>query len=213
MGTETSDFIHRYLGPTSGNPAVKKTTLLVLHGTGGDENDMIPLAQALLPGAGIISPRGNVLENGAPRFFRRLAAGVLDQDDLAFRTGELASFVESAIDGYRLTGNQIIAVGFSNGANIAVSMLFRNPGLLRGAILLSPLLPFEPEVLPDLAGTSVFIGAGRLDPLVYSGQIERLAELMTSAGADVQLHWENAGHTITQDELVAAQSWLGEVIQ
>lgn len=201
-------FAHRYLPPTSGGELAGGTTLLLLHGTGGDENDLIPLGRTLLPGAGILSPRGRVLEHGAPRFFRRLAEGVLDQEDLASRTEELANFVEAARRTYELESDGVIAVGFSNGANIAASILLRRPGVLRRAVLLSPMLPFEPDVLPDLAGTSVFIGAGRADPIVPAAQAERLAQLLRDAGADVTLHWQPGGHSVSKDEVDAARKWI-----
>src|SRR5256885_5355715 len=180
-------FIHRYVPPAAGAELASSTTLLLLHGTGGDEEDLIPLGRALLPGAGLLSPRGNVLERGAPRFFRRLAEGVFDQEDLARRTEELARFIEAAARTYELDRAGMVAVGFSNGANIAASLLLRRPGLLRGAVLLSPMVPFEPDSLPDLANISIFIGAGRADPIVPAVQTERLSDLLRRAGADLTL--------------------------
>ena len=205
-------FVHRYVPPEAGSELAGGTTLLLLHGTGGDENDLLPLGRNLLPGAGLLSPRGKVLERGAPRFFRRLAEGVFDQEDLARRTEELAGFVEAATATYGLERDGIVAVGFSNGANIAGSLLFRRPGLLRGAVLLSPMVPYEPEELPNLEGTSVFIGAGRSDPIAPAAQVERLASMLRDAGADVVVHWQNAGHTVTKDELDAAQRWMARRI-
>ncbi len=204
MSVDWTDFTHRYLPPADG---AASPTVLVLHGTGGDENDLIPLGQGLVPGAGILSPRGKILERGAPRFFRRLAQGVLDQEDLRLRTGELANFVAAAAERYGFDAGRVVAAGFSNGANIATSMLFRHPGALRAAVLLSPMLPYEPESLPDLQATSVFVGAGRTDPIVPAEQVERLAELLSEAGAAVELHWEEAGHTIAEAELEAARRW------
>ncbi|HET6579675.1 MAG TPA: VOC family protein [Gemmatimonadales bacterium] len=201
-------FVHRYLPPTTGVEGAASITLLLLHGTGGDEDDLVPLGRALLPGAGLLSPRGKVLERGAPRFFRRLAEGVFDQEDLARRTEELGDFVEGAAATYGLDRDGIVAVGFSNGANIAASLLLRRPGLLRGAVLLSPMVPFEPAVLPGLAGTAVFIGAGRSDPIAPAGQAERLAELFRGSGAEVTLHWEPGGHAVTPAEVEAARAWL-----
>ncbi|HEV2527058.1 MAG TPA: VOC family protein [Thermomicrobiales bacterium] len=183
-------------------------TLLLLHGTGGDENSLLSLGQALAPGAAIISPRGNVSENGAPRFFRRLAEGVLDQEDLAARTTELADWIPVVAAEHGVDPETIVAVGFSNGANIAASVLFRRPGVLRAAILLSPMLPFEPESLPDLSGTGVFIGAGRQDPLVPVSQVERLEALYREARADVTLHWDPGGHQVTMPEVEAARRFL-----
>jgi glyoxalase family protein len=205
-------FVHRYIPPSVSGELAGSTTLLLLHGTGGDESDLLPLGRALLPGAGMLSPRGKVLEQGAPRFFRRLAEGVFDQEDLVRRTGELGEFVTSAIRTYGLEPDGIVAVGFSNGANIAASLLLRRPGLLRGAVLLSPMVPFEPVPLPDLAGTSVFIGAGRSDQMVPQAQTERLAELLHRAGADVTVHWEPGGHGVTKGEVDAAAHWIAHCL-
>ena len=208
VSADALGFVHRYLAPTAGAELAGSTTLLLLHGTGGDEEDLIPLGRALLPGAGVLSPRGKALERGTPRFFRRLAEGVFDQEDLARRTDELAAFIQGASKTYKLDRDGIVAVGFSNGANIAASLLLRRPGLLRGAVLLSPMVPFEPDALPDLAGTSVFIGAGRTDPMVPVAQAERLAELLRRAGASVTVHWEPGGHAVTKGEIDAAQQWV-----
>ena len=156
----------------------------------------------------MLSPRGKVLERGAPRFFRRIAEGVFDQEDLARRTEELAQFIEAATRTYKLDRDGIVAVGFSNGANIAASLLLRRPGLLRAAVLLSPMVPFEPAAPPNLTGTSVFIGAGRADPIVPAALAERLAELLRQAGATVTLHWEPGGHTVSEGEVDAARQWI-----
>ena len=204
-------FIHRYVPPVAGE-LTGSTTLLLLHGTGGDEEDLLPLGRTLLPGAGMLSPRGKVLERGAPRFFRRLAEGVFDQEDLAQRTDELGDFVAAAAKTYELEADGMVAVGFSNGANIAASLLLRRPGVLRGAVLLSPMVPFELDQLPDLRGTSIFIGAGRNDPIAPAAQAERLAEMFRRAGADVTLHWDSGGHGITKGELDAARVWIGKCL-
>jgi predicted esterase len=203
-------FVHRYMPPSAGAEHAGSTTLLLLHGTGGDEDDLIPLGRALLPGAGLLSPRGKVTERGMPRFFRRIAEGVFDQEDLARRTDELAAFVEAASATYNLRRDGIVAVGFSNGANIAASLLLRRPGLLRGAVLLSPMVPFEPSAPPDLAGTSVFIGAGHADTMVPQSQVERLAEILREAGAEVTLHWEPGGHEVSRGTVNAAQEWIAQ---
>jgi glyoxalase family protein len=205
-------FVHRYIPPTAGAELAGSTTLLLLHGTGGDEEDLLPLGRALLQGAGMLSPRGKVLEGGAPRFFRRLREGVFDQEDLARRTEELADFVEAAVKTYGLDPNGVVAVGFSNGANIAASMLLRRPGLLRGAVLLSPMVPFEPASAPDLTGTAVFIGAGRADLIAPPIQSERLAELLLQAGAKVTVHWESGGHALTDGEVRAAREWIARLV-
>ena len=202
------EFVHRYLPATTHAERAARTTLLLLHGTGGDEDDLIPLGRSLLPGAGILSPRGRVMEGGAPRFFRRIAPGVFDLDDLARQTDALASFVDGAATTYNLDRDHIIAVGFSNGANIAASLLLRRGAHLRGAVLLSPMLPFEPPTLPDLAGVSVFIGAGERDPMASREIVERLETVLRDAGATVTMHWTPGGHAITKEELEAAQEWL-----
>ena len=208
VGGDALGFVHRYLPPAAGSESAGSTTLLMLHGTGGDEEDLIPLGRALLPGAGLLSPRGKVLERGAPRFFRRLAEGVFDQEDLALRTEELARFVEAAATTYGLDRDRIVAAGFSNGANIAASLLLRRPTLLRGAVLLSPMMPFEPEPLPDLSGRAVYIGAGRTDSISPVAQAERLADVLRHSGADVTLHWHPGGHTVTPGEMDAARRWI-----
>lgn len=202
-------FAHRYVPSRTADPTTG-TTLLLLHGTGGDENTLVPLGEALLPGAALLSPRGKVSENGAPRFFRRIREGVFDLEDLAVRTDELAEFVQAAASVYEFDLDRVVAVGFSNGANIAGSLLLRRPGLVKRAILLSPMVPFEPDQTPNLRGTSVFIGAGRADQMVPTEQTERLGTLLREAGADVTLHWEETGHTISPGEFKAAQRWLLE---
>src|SRR5262249_7162147 len=159
--------------------------LLLLHGTGGDENDLLPLGQVLAPGAALLSPRGKVLENGMPRFFRRLAMGVFDEQDLRFRSRELAEFVQTASDQYGFDSQKVIGVGYSNGANIAASLLLLHPGVLRAAALFSPMVPLEPERLPNLTGVAVFVAAGRSDPIVPPENTRRLQSLLTEAGAAV----------------------------
>lgn len=201
-------FVHRYLPAPAGAERAGSTTLLMLHGTGGDESDLVPTGQALLPGAGILSPRGKVLEGTAPRFFRRLREGVFDQEDLKLRTAELATFIHGAAETYGLDRTGIVAVGFSNGANIAASLLLRGPKILRWAVLLSPMVPFEPIGPVDASGVSVFIGAGRSDPLAPAENVERLAELLRGGGADVTVHWEPGGHAIANSEVDAARQWI-----
>lgn len=200
-------FVHRFVPAESGS----RVTLLVLHGTGGDENDLLPLARELLPGAAALSPRGKVLERGMPRFFRRLAEGVFDLEDLAVRTDELATFVDDAAKHYGFDRSQVIALGFSNGANIAASMLLKLGPVLRGALLLSPMLPFEPSAPVDLSAVSAFVGAGQADTMIPPDQARRLIEVLRAAGADVTEHWHPSGHTITHEELRAARAWLRSV--
>ena len=198
-------FIHRVVRAEGG----ERTTLLLLHGTGGDESDLLPLGRMLLPGASLLSPRGRVLEHGMPRFFRRLAEGVFDVPDLIARTHELAGFVEAAATEYGLDRERIVAVGFSNGANIAASLLLLHPGLLRGAALFRPMVPLEPEHVPELQGTSVLVAGGRADPIVPQEQTDRLAELLRDAGAEVTVEWQPGGHGLTQGDVDTAQRWIG----
>jgi phospholipase/carboxylesterase len=201
-------FVHRF------DPAKElgAPTLLLLHGTGGDENDLLPLGRMLDERAALLSPRGKVLENGMPRFFRRLSMGVFDEEDLVNRTHELASFVEEAASEYGLDPQRLFAVGFSNGANIAASLLLLHPGLLAGAVLLRAMTPFELETLPDLSDTPVYLAAGRSDQMIPPESTERLAELLREAGAKVTLDWQPGGHGIGRAEVEAARDWLAGVI-
>ncbi len=196
--------VHRYVPPTGG----ERRTLLLLHGTGGNEDDLIPLGGMLLPGAGLLSPRGTVLEHGVPRFFRRLAEGVFDEADLRARTAQLADFVDWAADRYRFDADRLIAAGFSNGANIAASLLLLSPAALAGAILFRAMVPLVPGQAAALQGVPVFIGAGRTDPLVPSAEAERLAGMLRAAGARVTLNWEGGGHQLTPGDVTAARAWL-----
>jgi predicted esterase len=183
--------------------------LLLLHGTGGDEHDLLPLGRALAPGAALLSPRGKVLENGMPRFFRRLAEGVFDLRDLEVRTHELADFVRAAREAHGLGDLRPIAVGFSNGANIAAALLLLRPDVLGGAVLFRAMVPIEPATQPDLRAVRVFLGAGRRDGIASPAQIERLAAMLKSAGASVDVHWVDAGHGLTAEDVAAAKTWLG----
>jgi len=198
-----SGFIHRFVPSKSDSPI----TLLLLHGTGGNENDLLGLGSELLPNAALLSPRGKVLENGMPRFFRRLAEGVFDLNDLANRTEELARFVEktSAKRGF---GKNVIAVGYSNGANIAASLLLLRPGLLAGAVLFRPMVPFTMQVVPDLSDVHILIEAGTGDIIVPKDQPEALAEIFRRGKAEVTLEWHAAGHQLTEADIGAAQRWL-----
>jgi phospholipase/carboxylesterase len=195
-------FAHRFVPATQ--PARKP--LLLLHGTGGDENDLVPLGERLAPGAALLSPRGQVLENGMPRFFRRLAEGVFDLDDLRQRTEQLAQFIDAARAAYRI--EKPVAVGFSNGANIAASLLLMRPESLAGAVLMRATTPFVPENLPRLAGVPVLILSGAMDPLVSAEQCDRLAQLLESADADVEYQVIPAGHNLAAQDLALAAAWL-----
>ncbi|MCI3923924.1 alpha/beta hydrolase [Paenibacillus sp. TRM 82003] len=181
--------------------------LLLLHGTGGNEESLLDLAAHIDPAAAIISVRGNVLENGMPRFFRRLAEGVFDEADLVFRTQELHNFLHDASAQYGFARERVVAVGYSNGANIAGSLLFHHERAMRGAVLFHPMVPRRGVPLPDLSGLPVFIGAGTNDPLIPKRETEDLSELLIGAGADVKLHWESYGHQLTMPEVEAAAAW------
>lgn len=200
----TLGFIHRYIPPTS----EEAPTLLLLHGTGGDENDLLELGRLLAPGAGLLSPRGKVLEHGMPRFFRRLAEGVFDLDDLRARTHELADFVAQAAATYDFDPTRVVAVGFSNGANIAASLLLLHPDTLAGGALLHAMVPLEPASPPDLRGKGVFLGAGQRDPLISPQETLRLASMLRGYGAAVQESWQPGGHSLTQAEVAAAREWM-----
>jgi phospholipase/carboxylesterase len=196
------DFIHRFVPATEPD----RPPLLLLHGTGGDENDLVPLGQSVAPGSALLSPRGKVLEHGMPRFFRRLAEGVFDLDDLRTRTRELASFIETARETYQL--GPVIAFGFSNGANIAASVLLTRPDVLAGAILLRAMLPFEPEQQPRLGGKPVLLLSGNADPFLPAASRERLAALLAESGAKLTHRTLDAGHNLTQNDLYLATEWL-----
>ena len=186
-------------------------TLLLLHGTGGDERDLLPLG-GLLPGANLLSPRGRVLERGMPRFFRRLAEGVFDVEDVKRRAGELAAFVAAAADRYGFDPARVVALGFSNGANIASAVLLSHPGVLKGAILLRAMVPFEPDAQSaSAAGARVLISNGDSDPIVPAAETERLARLLQRAGADVEVHWQSAGHQLMPADFAIAKTWLQSI--
>jgi len=197
-------FVHVFEPPTDPNASI----LLLLHGTGGNEQDLLPLAKILAPDAGVLSPRGKVLERGMPRFFRRLAEGVFDVEDLKVRTSELADFLIAAAAHYGFDIGRLIAVGFSNGANIAASMLLLRPDALTAGILFRAMVPLVPDPLPSLPRTRVLLSNGTMDPIVSADETERLAKLFRDAGADVTLVWQPAGHVLTQGDVTAARQWL-----
>ena len=199
----SESFIHVF------EPGDPSRTLLLLHGTGGDENDLVALGRQLAPGAGVLSPRGKVLENGMPRFFRRLAVGQLDIPDLLARTDELADWVGVAADDYGFDPAGLVALGLSNGANIAVSLLFRRPGTIAGAALLRPMLPYEAPADLDLAGAPVLVASGGRDQFVTPEESEELVRQLRARGAEVEFVFDPAaGHGLTQDDLQAAATWL-----
>jgi phospholipase/carboxylesterase len=203
--SEDLGFIHRFV---PAEDSASGDTLVVLHGTGGDESDLIGIGQAIAPGAAIVSPRGNVLENGAPRFFKRLAEGVFDPKEVRSRAEELARFIRAAVVTYRLDAARVYALGYSNGANVASTVMFVEPGILQGAILFRPMLVYEPSERNDLTGSAVFISAGRMDPIVPADSVERLVELFESAHAEVTLKWQLAAHSLVPSEVREAAEWF-----
>src|SRR5258708_4180675 len=183
--------------------------LLLLHGTGGDESDLIPLGQALSPGSALLSPRGSVSENGAPRFFRRFAEGVFDLEDVRRRTSELADFVRDSATKYKFDTSKLVAVGFSNGANIAASLLLLHPESLLAAILFRAMVVLDQPAAPgSLKGKRVFMSNGTHDPIISSDQPARLATHLRAGGADVTLHTFPASHGLTKMDISAAQEWI-----
>lgn len=185
----------------------KDLTLLLLHGTGGNEYDLLSIGKAIDKEANILSVRGNVLENGMPRFFKRLEMGVFDKEDLVFRTKELNDFIDEASQTYGFDRSKVIAVGYSNGANIAGSLLFHIKDALSGAILFHPMVPRRGVAIPDLSDVKVFIGAGENDPICPREESVELVQLLSEAHANVTEYWTNQGHRLTQDELVQAINW------
>jgi phospholipase/carboxylesterase len=201
MGNDLA-FIHRF---EPGN-RLEAPPLLLLHGTGGDENDLLPLGQAIAPGSALLSVRGKVLEHGMPRFFRRLAEGVFDEDDVRRRANELADFVADARKRYDLTAP--IALGYSNGANIAAAMLLLRPSVLAGAVLLRAMVPFTQPPKPDLARKPVLIASGQRDPIIPASNAAELAGQLTLAGANVQHSVLPIGHELTQMDVTLAKEWM-----
>jgi predicted esterase len=199
-------FVHRWEPGTD----AKAPTLLLLHGTGGSEHDLIDLGHSLAPGAGLLSPRGKISENGLARFFRRLAEGVFDLEDLKLQTAALAAFVETAAQVYGFDPRRVVALGYSNGANIAASLLLSGFPTLAGAALLHPMVPFEPAPVPKLGGISVLVTAGRQDPMVPETLTNRLVELLTAGGAAVETHWQPGGHNLTRAELEFVHTWMNQ---
>lgn len=197
-------YIHRFEPAT----VVARPPLLLLHGTGGNENDLLPLGRQLSPGSALLSPRGDVSENGMPRFFRRFAEGVFDLNDVSTRTQGLADFIAASASKYGFDASALHALGYSNGANVAASLLLLRPEALAGAVLLRPMVVLEPAVLPDLSGKHISLISGRHDPIVPVDHPTRLAEMFRKAGAEVELHWLNTGHQLTDADLDIARQFL-----
>lgn len=189
---------------------LSKPTLLLLHGTGGDEQDLLPIAEIIDSTANVLSIRGNIVESGMPRFFRRLSEGVFDEEDLVFRTKELNDFLDEAAETYSFNRKNVLAIGYSNGANIAASLLFHCKDALMAAILHHPMVPRRGIQLPDLNGTSIFIAAGENDPICHPKESMELERLLQNANADVEIHWENKGHQLSANEVYAAKQWYND---
>lgn len=199
-------FVHRFVpGADPSQPS-----LLLLHGTGGNEDDLLPVGRAVAKGAALLSPRGQVLENGMPRFFRRIAEGVFDQEDLKQRTDQLRAFLQEAEATYGLSPQKMIALGFSNGANVAASLLLRYPDALAGAILIRAMVPFVPGATPNLGGKPILLLGGTDDTIVPPENTQRLHDILQMAGADVQLHWEPVGHGLAKGDLSTAKTWFAQ---
>ncbi|MFZ4452900.1 alpha/beta hydrolase [Salibacterium aidingense] len=181
--------------------------LLLLHGTGGTEEDLLEVAKLIDEEASVLSVRGNVSENGMPRFFKRLAEGVFDEEDLLYRTKELNTFLDESAEQYGFDRNNIVAVGYSNGANIAGSLLFHYENSLKGALLHHPMVPRKGIDLPKLEGQHVFIGAGANDPICAPEETEDLSRLLEEAGAHVHIQWEHSGHQLTIEEVQGAAAY------
>jgi len=203
--TDDLGFIHRFVPAEDSD---SRDALVVLHGTGGDENALVSIGQAIAPGAAVLSPRGNVLENGAPRFFKRLAEGVFDPKEVRFRAEELARFIRAATVTYRLDPERIFAFGYSNGANVASTAMLVEPGIFRGTVLFRPMVVYEPTERADLSGSALLVSAGRMDPIVPTESVERLVQILESANAEVTLKWQLTGHSLVPSEVREAADWL-----
>jgi phospholipase/carboxylesterase len=204
----THIFINSFHDKEYDNNGSKKLTLVLLHGTGGNEEDLLFLGKEIESHASILSPRGKVLENGMPRFFRRLSEGVFDIEDLKIKTHELADFIQKCSLQYKFDLSQTIAVGFSNGANIATSMLFLRPEVIQGAILFRAMVPFIPDSLPNLLNKKILLSAGLQDPIVSRNETENLYRLFQKTNAITTLKWQPSSHNLIQEDILVAKSWI-----
>lgn len=195
-------FLHRFIPATEEN----RPPLLLLHGTGGNEDDLLPLGRMLSPGSALVSPRGKILEGGMPRFFRRLAEGVFDEEDVRLRANELADFVADMREVYDLSAP--IAVGFSNGANIAAAVLQLRPEAFAGAALFRAMVPLQSAPSVDLTGKPVLITSGASDPIIPAENAKRLAAQLKADGAIVQHHMLPTGHGLSQTDVALAKAWI-----
>ena len=186
--------------------------MLLLHGTGGDETDLMDFGRAIAPESNLLSPRGNVLENGMPRFFRRFAHGVFDLDDLIYRTRELREFINASARKYDFDPDNVIAMGYSNGANIAAALLMLYEDALSAAILFRPMMPFVPDRKPDLSGRRILVCAGEHDSMIDPVKTSSLISFFESAGADVAVHYHPGGHELGRDDVEAAKLWMAAAV-
>lgn len=200
-----SDYVYREAKGMAGAPL-----LFVFHGTGGDENQFFDLGGELLPGARIVAPRGDVSEGGALRYFRRTGEGRYDMADLALRTGTMAEFVKARIA--ESQPSRVIGLGYSNGANILASVQFAAPELFDAAVLMHPLIPFQPAPAPLLKGRSVLVTAGRRDPIAPAPATQQLADYFTGQGAITTVFWHEGGHELRQEELRETQRFVAAVV-
>lgn len=200
-------FIHKFI---PSDKRIKNQTFILFHGTGGNEDDLIPIARELSSDYAILSPRGKVLENGVyPRFFRRLAEGVFDIEDLKFRTTEIVEFIKNASKAYEFDLQDAVGVGYSNGANMIASIVLLYPKIFNRVILFRPMVPIVPDVLPDLLNKNIFISAGTRDPIVSRQQTEKLFDLLRKSGANVNINWQKgASHELTSNEVQLVKNWL-----
>ncbi len=208
--TQGPDYHHKFL---SARTESFEYSLVLLHGTGGSEDDLLPLADRLLPEAAVLSLRGNVVENGMARFFRRFEPGVFDTEDLIRQTQNLADFLTKSAAQYKLNSDKLVAVGYSNGANIAASLLLLRPEILRAAVLLRPMVPLCPARRPNLDGVNVLVCAGKLDEIIAPEEPTRLSELLVESQASVTLHWSDFGHGLSADDVETAQKWLVQKLE
>ncbi len=186
--------------------------LMLLHGTGGDEYDLVDLGRYIAPDLTLISPRGRAPENGMNRWFARHAEGILDEQDIKKRTAELHRFLPKATQAHGVSAKKLWALGFSNGANMAAAMLLLYPESFAGAVLFRPMLPLKPENLPDLKGKHLFIAAGTHDTMIPRESTEMLIGILQDQGAVLQVNWATAGHGFGQDEVVLAKQWFDSVL-
>lgn len=201
-----SDFVHLFIPSEKGN----KNTLILLHGTGGDENDLVPLGTRVAPDFNLLSLRGKVLENGMPRFFKRLGMGIFDIEDLKFRADELAAFLKDAVEKYGLDASKLIVLGYSNGANIASGVILRHPSVLAAAILLRPMVPYRNAEKVDLKAARILIIAGENDPTMNPKEPKELATLFSGMGAETNIIYEPTGHNLSSRDVTLAKDWISK---